>query len=120
MLRQWPLSAAFPPRESSTTNHRDCGMGELGVGRKVHPEAVHAIFSRIAQVRYSIGIPMLSTMNALSFATVAAVTLVLFAGLWTMMRGSSASLSQTLMRWRVGLQFLAIVVVMITVLVKRG
>ncbi|MEP0709623.1 MAG: twin transmembrane helix small protein [Parvibaculum sp.] len=42
----------------------------------------------------------------------AAVLLVLFLGLWNMMRGGSASRSQTLMRWRVGLQFLAIVVIM--------
>ena len=42
----------------------------------------------------------------------AAVTVVLLAGLWNMMRGGSASTSQTLMRWRVGLQFVAIVLVM--------
>ena len=42
----------------------------------------------------------------------AAVLLVLFLGLWNMMRGGSAGRSQTLMRWRVGLQFLAIVVIM--------
>ena len=41
-----------------------------------------------------------------------AVVLVLLAGLWTMMRGGSAGRSQTLMRWRVGLQFAAIVIVM--------
>jgi len=42
----------------------------------------------------------------------AAVTVVLLAGLWNMMRGGSASTSQTLMRWRVGLQFVAIILVM--------
>ncbi len=41
-----------------------------------------------------------------------AVLIVLFLGLWNMMRGGSASRSQTLMRWRVGLQFLAIIVIM--------
>lgn len=41
-----------------------------------------------------------------------AVVLVLLVGLWNMMRGGSAGRSQTLMRWRVGLQFVAIVVVM--------
>ena len=41
-----------------------------------------------------------------------AVVLVLLAGLWNMMRGGSASRSQTLMRWRVGLQFVAVVLVM--------
>ena len=42
----------------------------------------------------------------------AAVLAVLVLGLWNMMRGGSASRSQTLMRWRVGLQFLAIVIIM--------
>ena len=41
-----------------------------------------------------------------------AVFIVLVLGLWNMMRGGNPSRSQTLMRWRVGLQFLAIVVVM--------
>ena len=37
---------------------------------------------------------------------------VLLIGLVNMMRGGNASTSQTLMRWRVGLQFAAIVVIM--------
>jgi hypothetical protein len=41
-----------------------------------------------------------------------AVAIVLVLGLLNMMRGGSANTSQTLMRWRVGLQFLAIIVVM--------
>lgn len=41
-----------------------------------------------------------------------AVVLVLLAGWWNMIRGGSAGRSQTLMRWRVGLQFIAIVIVM--------
>ena len=41
-----------------------------------------------------------------------AVLIVLVLGLWNMLRGGSPSRSQTLMRWRVGLQFLAIIVVM--------
>lgn len=41
-----------------------------------------------------------------------AVVLVLLAGWWNMIRGGSAGRSQTLMRWRVGLQFVAIVIVM--------
>jgi len=44
-----------------------------------------------------------------------AVAIVLLLGLWNMMRGGSASRSQTLMRWRVGLQFLAIIVIMAAV-----
>ena len=42
-----------------------------------------------------------------------AVVVVLLAGLWNMMRGNSPNLSQKLMRWRVGLQFLAIVIIML-------
>ena len=45
---------------------------------------------------------------------------VLVAGLWNMMRqGSSPNLSQKLMRWRVGLQFVAIVVAMLAIAVIR-
>ena len=38
----------------------------------------------------------------------AAVAMVLIAGMWNMMRGGSPNLSQTLMRWRVILQFIAL------------
>src|SRR3712207_6392309 len=41
-----------------------------------------------------------------------AVTVVLLLGLWNMIRGRDPGRSQQLMRWRVGLQFLAIVIVM--------
>jgi len=50
--------------------------------------------------------------NALVVTSLFAVTAVLFLGLFNMMRGGSANLSQKLMRWRVGLQLLAIVIVM--------
>ncbi|MGI9438620.1 MAG: twin transmembrane helix small protein [Parvibaculales bacterium] len=43
----------------------------------------------------------------------AAVLLVLLAGLANMLRGGEASLSQKLMRWRVGLQFATIILVML-------
>ena len=46
---------------------------------------------------------------------VGAVAVVLLFGLWNMLRGGSSNLSQTLMRWRVGLQFLAICVIMIAI-----
>lgn len=49
----------------------------------------------------------------------AAVVLVLLLGLWNMMRGNSPNLSQTLMRWRVGLQFGAIVIAMVLVYLLR-
>ncbi len=53
-------------------------------------------------------------------ASVALVFLVLCAGLWTLLRGNNANLSQTLMRWRVGLQFGAIVLIMLAVYFKRA
>jgi hypothetical protein len=54
--------------------------------------------------------PLLS--DTVVAVALAAVFIVLVLGLWNMMRGGSPSRSQALMRWRVGLQFLAIVVVM--------
>jgi tellurite resistance protein TehA-like permease len=48
------------------------------------------------------------------------VAAVLFAGLWNMMRGGDPNRSQKLMRWRVGLQFVAIVVMMIAIWIVRG
>ena len=41
----------------------------------------------------------------------AAVATVLVLGLWNMLRGGSPNLSQTLMRWRVVLQFIALCLV---------
>jgi len=49
----------------------------------------------------------------LSYIAVAAVLVVLLAGLWNMMRGGSPNRSQTLMRARVILQFAAIIVLML-------
>ena len=46
---------------------------------------------------------------------VAAVAFVLLLGLINMMRGGSPNLSQKLMRWRVALQFVAIVITMLAV-----
>jgi hypothetical protein len=48
-----------------------------------------------------------------------AVALVLALGLWNMARAGSANTSQKLMRWRVGLQFVAIVVLMTAYLARR-
>jgi hypothetical protein len=46
---------------------------------------------------------------------VAAVALVLLLGLINMMRGGSPNRSQKLMRWRVLLQFVAVVIAMLAV-----
>ena len=44
---------------------------------------------------------------------------MLLFGLYTMMRGTSPNLSQKIMRWRVGLQFVAIVIIMAAVYAKK-
>lgn len=56
---------------------------------------------------------MQSALSLTAFATMVAVALVLFAGLWALLRGNSSNLSQTLMRWRVGLQFVAVVLLVV-------
>jgi Hypoxia induced protein conserved region len=53
-------------------------------------------------------------------AALVAVFLVLLAGLWNMLRGTNPNLSQTLMRWRVILQFLAIAIMMVLVYLFRS
>ena len=50
--------------------------------------------------------------NLLVLVAIGAVGVVLSLGLFNMMRGGSPSRSQQLMRWRVLLQFAAIVVIM--------
>lgn len=56
-------------------------------------------------------------MNAMTTAIVpiatGAVAVVLLLGLFNMMRGGSPNTSQKLMRWRVILQFAAIVLIML-------
>ncbi|MCZ8260185.1 MAG: twin transmembrane helix small protein [Beijerinckiaceae bacterium] len=59
-------------------------------------------------------------MNAVVGVAVGAVALVLVFGLVNMMRGGSPNRSQQLMRWRVGLQFLAIVIMMGVIWYKNG
>ncbi len=48
-----------------------------------------------------------------------AVLIVLLLGLWNMMRGKSPNRSQKLMRWRVGLQFVAILIILAYVFVTH-
>ncbi len=55
---------------------------------------------------------MPAVLNAMVPFAVGAVALVLLAGFINMFRGGNPNLSQKLMRWRVGLQLLAIVIVM--------
>ncbi|MCW5692898.1 MAG: twin transmembrane helix small protein [Pseudolabrys sp.] len=53
-------------------------------------------------------------------AAIIAVAVVLMLGLMNMMRGGSPNRSQSLMRWRVLLQFVAIIIIMFTIWVMRG
>ena len=46
---------------------------------------------------------------------IGAVAIVLVLGLANMLRGGSPNTSQKLMRWRVALQFIAIVIIMATI-----
>lgn len=54
------------------------------------------------------------TTKGMSAIAVAGVAIVLVLGLRNMMRGGPANTSQLLMRWRVGMQFLAIVVLLVS------
>ncbi len=62
-------------------------------------------------------------MPSLSGSIVGLATLLvlvaLVAGLVNMMRGGSPNRSQMLMRWRVGLQFAAIVAIMLALYIRR-
>ena len=62
---------------------------------------------------------MKDSLYYLTMVAPIAVVLVLFAGLWNMLRGRNPNRSQMLMRWRVGLQFLAILVGMLAVYLTR-
>jgi hypothetical protein len=62
---------------------------------------------------------MRDTLRYLTMVAPFLVAAVLLAGLVNMLRGRSPNLSQKLMRWRVGLQFLAIVIAMLLVYLGR-
>ncbi|PVB62051.1 twin transmembrane helix small protein [Labrenzia sp. 011] len=55
---------------------------------------------------------MSDIINTLIPIGLAAVVVVLLLGIWNMFRNGPANRSQMLMRWRVGLQFVVIVLVM--------
>jgi di/tricarboxylate transporter len=57
--------------------------------------------------------------NVLVAVAVFAVFMVLVAGLVNMTRGGSPNLSQKLMRWRVGLQFIAILIIIGVLFLRR-
>ena len=53
-------------------------------------------------------------MPTITTLAVIAVAIILAFGLWTMAKGSNPNLSQKLMRLRVGVQALAILLIMLT------
>ena len=57
-------------------------------------------------------------MNTLVIVSIAAVAIVLVLGLANVMKGGSSNASQTFMRWRVGLQFIAVAVVMLALYLR--
>lgn len=59
-------------------------------------------------------------MNSIVGIAVGAVAIVLVLGLFNMLRGTSPNRSQMLMRWRVILQFAAIVVIMAVIWYRGG
>ena len=63
---------------------------------------------------------MFTVVNAAVPVALGAVVVVLFLGFVNMFRGGSANLSQKLMRWRVGLQFLALLIVLAAIWLKKG
>jgi hypothetical protein len=58
--------------------------------------------------------------NSLVSVAVGAVAVVLVLGLINMLRGGSANTSQKLMRLRVGLQFLAIIFIVVVLWLRNG
>lgn len=59
-------------------------------------------------------------MGYIGTIAVIAVAIVLLLGLWNMLKDGSTSRSQQLMRWRVGLQFLAVCILMLGLYFKAG
>jgi len=62
---------------------------------------------------------MENALNGLLPVMLIAVSAVLVLGLWNMLRGSNPGRSQSLMRWRIILQFIAIVVAMAAIYFAR-
>jgi hypothetical protein len=62
---------------------------------------------------------MTTVLLSLTSLAVAVVFVVLLAGLWNMSHGASANTSQKLMRWRVALQFVAILILMLAIFLSR-
>ena len=69
--------------------------------------------------RYAPEWTMPAILNYMTVAAAGAVAVVLVLGLANMLRAGTSSRSQMLMRWRVGLQFIAIIIAMGLLYVTR-
>ena len=63
---------------------------------------------------------MHTATNLIVAVACGAVAMVLLFGLVNMWRGGNPNLSQKLMRWRVGLQFVAIVIIMGVLMLRHS
>lgn len=61
----------------------------------------------------------MNLLNSVIPIALGAVLIALFLGLWNMMRGGPSNKSQLFMRWRVGLQFVAVVLMMTALYFSR-
>lgn len=64
-------------------------------------------------------VKIIAMSNIVIILSLLAVAAALALGLFNMMRGGPPNRSQALMRWRVGLQFAAVVIVVLFVWLKR-
>ena len=61
---------------------------------------------------------MSGTLLVLVAIALAAVLTVLLMGFWNLARGNDSQKSQRLMRWRVGLQFVALAIILLAFLMS--
>jgi hypothetical protein len=63
---------------------------------------------------------MATAFNIIGIVFMFAVVVVLFRGLWNMMRGGSGNTSNKLMQLRIVLQFIALVLILAALYFSRG
>jgi Hypoxia induced protein conserved region len=88
-------------------------------GAGLHGRAIGPLLEVVPARWLAMDVDTETLLRALSLLALIAVLAILLAGLWNMLRGKNPNRSQILMRWRVGLQFLAIVIAMLLVYLLR-
>jgi hypothetical protein len=80
-----------------------------------------AVAAMVSSVPGCYGQPMSDFMSHILVPlAIVAVAIVLLLGLINMMRGGSPHLSQRLMRLRVLMQFIALIIIMLTIWIMKG